>query len=144
MRFTKTLKYNLKRALPILTIAGAGLMASCDKDDEPSIPQHDVELPFSKTTADNRLTFEILQGYIDDASVRNIYLVVEGDWNNYTAANISQSRDRFFQPRMEMSPKIRGRGDFTFTPGEASKVPSDSLWYIQQGWTINKRFQNQK
>lgn len=144
MRFTEKMKYNIKKALPVLAIAGAGLMASCDKDDEPEVPQHDVELPFTKWTADQRLTFPILWGYIKDPSVRYIYLVVEGDWNNYTPDNISQTRDNFLQPRMEMSPKMRGRGDFHFTPGAASRVPSDSLWYVQQGWTINKYLQNQK
>lgn len=144
MRFTEKMIYNIKRALPVLAIAGAGLMASCDKDDEPDVPQHDVELPFTKWTADQRLTFPILWGYINDPAVRYIYLVVEGDWNNYTPDNISQTRDNFLQPRMEMSPKMRGRGDFHFTPGAASRVPSDSLWYVQQGWTINKYLQNQK
>ena len=144
MRFTKNFKYNIKRALPLLAIAGAGFMSSCDKEDEPTPVQHDVELPFTKSTADDRLTFSILQGYINDPTVRNIYLVVEGDWNNYTPDNISQTRDNFLEPRIKMSPKIRGRGDFHFTPGAASRVPSDSLWYIQQGWTINKYLQKQK
>ena len=40
-----------------------------------------------------------------------------------------------------MSPKMRGRGDFDFKLGEASKVPDDSLWFIKQGWTINKAYQ---
>lgn len=140
MRFTDKIMYNLKRGLPALAIAGAGLMASCDKDE----PTRDVELPFTQWTADTRLTFPILQSYINDPSVRYIYLVAEGDYLNYTYFSITQMRDNFMQPRMEMSPKMRGRGDFNFPVGEASKVPSDSLWYVQQGWTINKRLQNQK
>ena len=144
MRFTEKMKYNIKKALPVLAIAGAGLMASCGKDDEPEVTKNDVELPFTKCTADQILKFPILWGYINDPAVRYIYLVVEGDWNNYTPDNISQTRDNFLQPRMEMSPKMRGRGDFHFTPGAASRVPSDSLWYVQQGWTINKYLQNQK
>lgn len=148
MRFTDKIKYNLKRGLPALLIAGTGMMASCSKEDEPEpVPpeqQHDVELPFTVWTGDTRLAIPVLQKYIKDPSVRNIYMVAEGDWLSYTYYNITYMRDNFMQPRMEMSPKLRGRGDFNFPVGEASKVPSDSLWYVQQGWTINKRLQNQK
>lgn len=142
MRFTKTLKYNLKRALPILAIAGAGMMTSCSKDDE---PQRDVELKFSQIVSpDEVLALDVLQKYVDDPSVRNIYMYVEGDWTNVVAKNIQEMKDRFYKPRIELSPKIHGRGNWTFKPGEASKVPEDSLWYVQQGWTINKHLQKQK
>ncbi len=146
MRFTDKVKYNIKRGLPILAIAGAGLMSSCDKDDEPEMPIHDVEIPFDRYTADEVLAFPILQKYVNDPSVRTIYLTAEvkGEWQNYTSANIHDSRKRFYQPRIELSPKIRGKGDFILPVGIASQVPDDSLWYVQQGWTINKRFQNQK
>ncbi len=146
MRFTDKIKYNIKRGLPILAIAGAGLMSSCDKDDEPEMPIHDVEIPFDLYTADNVLAFPILQKYVSDPSVRTIYLTaeVEREWENFTPANIQDCRTRFLQPRIELSKKIRGKGDFLFPVGIASQVPNDSLWIVQQGWTINKRFQNQK
>ena len=143
MRFTQKIKYNLKRALPLLTIAGAGLMASCDKDDEPSVPQHDVEIHFAKWTMTTDLAPNIIEKHIDDKSVRNIYLVADGAWG-VEAGNITQIRKRLLQPIIEQSSNIHGRGDIPFTVGEASKVPEDSLWYIQQGLTINKHLQNQK
>lgn len=62
----------------------------------------------------------------------------------FYANQIAQTRTRFFQPRIELSTKIHGRGDFNFKVGEASKVPSDSLWFVQHGWTINKYLQAQK
>jgi len=144
MRFTDKIKYNIKRGLPILAIAGAGLMSSCDKDDEPEVPPHDVELVFDRYTGEKVLALPILKKYINDPSVRTLYLVVEGEWQNWEAANISDCRKRFFQPRIEMSPKIRGKGDWRFPVGIASKVPNDSLWFVQQGWTINKYLQKQK
>lgn len=126
----------------MLGLAGATLLpTACEKDDEPT---RDVEISFTPYTSDEKLTFPILQKYVDDPSVRNIYLVSEGDWSMFYANNISQTRTRFFQPRIELSPKIRGRGDLNFAIGEASKVPSDSLWFVQNGWTINKVLQNQK
>lgn len=142
MHFTQKIKYNLKHAIPMLAIAGAGLMTSCDKDDD--LPMHDVEIHFTGQTGDEKLTFEILQKYINDPSVRYIYMVAEGNWGGVIARNITEMRERFFQPRIEMSKKMHGRGDFNFQLGEASKVPDDSIWYTQQGWTINKRFQNQR
>ena len=129
-----------KSVLFLLVLAGAALLTACEKEEA----TRDVELPFTHYTSDDRLAFPILQKYVDNPSVRNIYLVAEGDWSMFTANNISGVRDKFFQPRIELSPKIRGRGDFNFKVGEASKVPSDSLWFVQHGWTINKALQNQK
>ena len=130
-----------KSVLFLLALAGATLLpTACEKEDT----MRDVELPFTHYTSDDRLAFPILQQYVDDPSVRNIYLVAEGDWYMFTANNISGARDKFFQPRIELSTKIHGRGDFNFKVGEASKVPSDSLWFVQHGWTINKALQNQK
>lgn len=142
MHFTQKIKYNLKHAIPMLAIAGAGMMASCDKDDD--LPMHDVEIKFSQLTGDSVLTFDILQKHIDDPSVRNIYMVAEDDWTNFNNVNITETKNNFFRPRIEMSKKMHGRGDFNFKLGEASKVPTDSLWFVKQGWTINKRFQNQR
>ena len=130
-----------KSVLFLLALAGSALFTACEKDDEPT---RDVELSFTPYTSDEKLAFPILQKYVDDPSVRNIYLVAEGDWSMFYANSISQTRTRFFQPRIELSTKIHGRGDFNFAVGEASKVPSDSLWFVQHGWIINKALQNQK
>jgi len=102
--------------------------------------KHDVEIKFDDDTADKILTFETLQNYANDETVKTIYLVPTGHWGGCAAHNITYFRQNL-QPRLNISPKIRGRGDFDFKPGEASKVPADSLWYVQQGWTINKNLQ---
>ena len=137
MRFTKTLKYNLKRALPILTIAGAGLMASCDKDDEPSIPQHDVELKFYQDHYDE-IQPTVVSKHAYDESVRNIYFVLtDGDFTNFGPIGLGQVH-KYLDERIQIAPnKIRGRGNFEFAPGIVEK--EDSLWFVKQGWTVNQK-----
>ena len=123
------------------TIAGATLMpASCAKVGKEE-PTRDVEIEFDGTNSDKKLDMKVLQELVNDKTVRCVYMTATDNWRSFTARNISQARTNFFQPRIEMSPKMRGRGDFDFKLGEASKVPTDSLWYVQQGWTINKKYQ---
>jgi len=116
-----------------------------DPDPEPEIEipvvQRDTVFEFNRHNGDEVLNMDTLLKYINDKTIGNIYLVVTGHWDVYTARNISKSRSNFFQQRMDLSPKMHGRGDFDFKLGEASKVPNDSLWFVQQGWTINKAHQ---
>lgn len=116
----------LKRALPVLGFAGATLFTSCEKDE----PMRDVELTFSKVKS---IEMSEIERYAQDPSVRTIYLVPTGDWQKVKFGNINFLRKNFLQPRLDVSPKVRGRGDFNFAPGEASVIPGDSLWYIQHG-----------
>ncbi len=141
MRFTKNFKYTIKRALPILAIAGAGFMSSCDKEDEPTPVQHDVELKFFQDWYEE-VEIDNIKKHVADPTVRIVYLSVVngGDYTNVSTENISNQR-RFFTERFQIAPnKIKGRGNFQFEPGVILK--EDSLWYVKQGWTINK--QNQK
>lgn len=133
---------NIIEQIVCLLIVSAGVV-SCNKNNQESAPEptHDVEIVFDSEIAEEVLTFKVLQDYASDKTIKTIYLIPTGHWNGNIAANITQMRKRFFQPRMELSPKIRGRGDLDFKLGEASKVPEDSLWYVQQGWTINKAYQ---
>jgi hypothetical protein len=121
----------LKRALPVLGFAGATLFTSCEKDE----PMRDVELTFS---LEKTIEISEIERYAKDPSVRTIYLVPIGNWQRAERIGIRSLRQKFLQPRLDISPKVWGRGNFTFSPGEASVIPSDSLWYIQHGWTINK------
>lgn len=138
MKIQKTIPYYLKRALPILGLAGATLTTSCEKEPE---PMHDVELTFS---IDKTIEMSEIERYAQDPSVRTIYLVPIDDWQRAKYGNINFMRKNFLQPRLDISPKVWGRGNFNFIPGEASVIPGDSLWYIQHGWTINKHIQKQK
>ena len=138
MKTQKTIPYYLKRALPILGFAGATLTTSCEKEPE---PLHDVELTFS---VDKSIEMSEIERYAQDPNVRIIYLVPIDDWQRAKYGNINFLRKNFLQPRLNISPKVWGRGNFNFIPGQASVIPGDSLWYIQHGWTINKHLQNQK
>lgn len=143
MRFTEKIKYNIKKALPVLAIAGAGLMTSCDKDDE---PLHDVELEFFETPFDNNydaVSIENIQKLSRDNSVQNIYMKVldKNDYSGCFESNFKQLR-KYMTERVNISPKVHGRGNFNFPVGNCAK--EDSLWFVQQGWTINKHLQNQK
>jgi len=135
MRFTDKIKYNIKRSLPILAIAGAGLMSSCDKDDEPEAPKHDVELKFRVARYDEISDENVLK-HVKDPSVRYIYLCVEGSFDNFSRPGITGMRNSL-QKTIDFAPdRIRGRGNWIFVPGLALKP--DSLWYVQHGWTINQ------
>lgn len=126
----------LKRALPVLGFAGATLTTSCEKDE----PMRDVELTFA--IDDKVIEISEIEQYAKDPSVRTIYLVPIDDWKYVRSGNINFMRKNVLQPRLDVSPKVRGRGDFNFAPGEASVIPGDSLWYIQHGWTINVTIRN--
>lgn len=139
MKLTKTLPYYLKCALPILGLAGATMFTSCEKEEP--MPTRDIELKFN---IDEGMEISEIEQYAKDPTVRTIYLVPTGDWQRALYGNINFMRKNFLQPRLDVSPKVWGRGDFNFIPGQASQIPGDSLWYIQHGWTINKYLQNQK
>lgn len=153
-------KYYLNNIKPTLLSLGLAvwIVASCNnpsiKEDITSEPEieipeepidstklHDVEIVFSDTNKGTMLSIDTLQKYIDDKTVKTIYLIPTEHWDGYRSSNITTFRKNCLQPRMEMSEKLRGRGDFDFHLGSASMVPNDSLWYIQQGWTINKAHQ---
>lgn len=145
MRFTKKVPYKLKRLIPMLGLAGATLLpTACEKEDE---PMHDVVLEFwVNTLGDNieQLSIENIQKHIDDKSVKNIYIKpIESkcDFSTCKTANLHSTRN-YMQRRIDMSPKNKGLGNFVFPVGEID--PQDSIWFVQNGWTINKQLQNQK
>lgn len=133
---------NLKRYIPIVAIALC-LFTSCKKAEESNPdPEPTLEIEITFDINGKTITPEILHSKASDKTIRTIYLVPTGHWNSVEALNIQYFRNSVLQPRLDISPKIRGRGDFDFKLGEASKVPEDSLWFVQQGWTINKKYQH--
>jgi len=144
MKFHKIVPYKIRRAISMAAIIGAPILpiaASCNEIEPEPTPTRDVEIKFSSINADKVLTMETLQSYANDETVRTIYMVPIEHWNSSMAGNITFMRKNFLQPRLNISPKIHGRGDFDFVLGEASKVPDDSLWFVKNGWTINKKYQ---
>ena len=133
----KIVPYKIRRLLPIAGIAAMGMaLPSCSKDDEPDVPQHDVELTFTVGEYDN-IKSSVIKSYADNPAVKHIYLCVEGDFLNFDAYGITNMRNGM-ERRINVCPeKVRGRGNFIFVPGLITET--DSLWYLKQGWTVNKR-----
>ena len=150
MKLNKVLPYKLARVLPILGIAGASLFAGCNKEDEPT---RDVEVTFvaggpsgiiQKNPDGTRQVSQLIKDYVARPDIRTIYIVPVGGWIIYDCNGITGIRKNTLEYAINYSPKVRGRGDFDFPLGEASKVPVDSLWYVHNGWTINRYYQKQR
>ena len=145
MNYKKIIPYKLRRALSMAAIAGAPMLpASCCKVEQEQQPTHDVVVEFDETNLNEQLNKEKLQKLANDKSVRYIYLMPIKHWDGWDDNGIIILRKGLLQPTMEISSKMRGQGDFDFRLGAASKIPTDSLWYVKNGWTINKKYQNQK
>ena len=133
----------VKRAVPALALAGvAGLiLPSCEKEPVEKKPvyraPYEKELFFNRGKLDS-ISIENVQKYANDTSCKHIYMVVEAD-NDYT---IYDSDDvgiirGTLQKRLDVSDKVSGRGDFHFRPNTVSV--NDSLWFVQNGWTVRQK-----
>ena len=156
MKIKKIVPYNIRKILPMIGIAGASLMmGGCQKEEQPT---HDVELRFSTTDVSNVVLIHPEDGpshrsrevsdiikYLDaQPNIRTIYLIPKDDWSGYQSQGVTAIRNNTLSYAIDYSPKVRGRGDFNFKLGEASKVPEDSLWYVKHGWTINEYYNRQQ
>ena len=134
----------VKRAVPALALAGvAGLtLPSCEKEPVEKAPvyraPYEKELRFNETN-DDSISVSNITKYLNDTACKHIYMVVMPD-NNYTgfeAQNIEVLR-KVLQQRIDLGNNISGRGDFLFRPSAANV--NDSLWFVQNGWTILKNY----
>ena len=156
MKIKKIMPYNIRKILPMIGIAGASLMmGGCQKEEQPT---YDVELTFSRSDASNvvlihpdeeplhlsREVSDIIK-YLDaQPNIRTIYLIPNDNWSDYPSVLVSSVRNKVLSYAIDYSSKVRGKGDFNFKLGEASKVPEDSLWYVKHGWTINEYYNRQQ
>lgn len=154
MNFNQTVKYNLKRMLPILGIAGATLLPACrghQNEPEPKtgvdtpkveIQKRDTTLYFYYLNYDE-ISTENVQKTLDNKNIANIYLEANKpiDFTASTPRFITAIRKQALEPALNLdSTRVFGRGDIIFHPGWAT--PEDSLWFVQHGWTVNP--QNQR
>lgn len=128
-----------KRAIPALALAAVAVLTlpSCEKE----IEQHDVIIPYYKDNNNNlEIRDEKIQAYAADKQVRNIFITVmpEEIFTDWWSGYISKARSRLSET-MSLSPKIRGRGNFEFKPGEC--MPGDSLDFVKMGFTVNQQNQ---
>ena len=130
----------VKRAVPALALAGLTLTA-CEKENDKPIYRapYEKELFFKNGKMDS-VQEPVVKKYVDDTACKHIYLTVmdDNDFTGYSRESV-ESLHRFLQQRIELSNNISGRGDFRFSPGLANV--NDSVWFVQNGWTVNKCWQ---
>ena len=129
------------KKLLFVSLFAALLAAGCSKEE----PTKDVEIVFNQDEL-KLVKKDAIQEILNSKganNIRNIYLIPEeGTWDNFSG--VQAMRNNVLQPSIDLSPKVRGKGDFNFRVGAASEVPEDSLWFVQHGWTINKHFLENK
>ena len=142
MKFTKKIPYALKCAVPTAMMAAATMFGGCQKEERN--PKHDVELKFGGYYL-VEITPENIESKLADPTVNNIYLRAMDDGSLWYKQDNGEwmipvaVRD-VLEPRINLAPdRIFGRGNLTFEIGTYTK--SDSLWFVQHGWTINRQNQ---
>ena len=131
----------MKKLIFVALAAAISMTAlpGCKKDDPQPI---EYELHFNEDDWSN-VTTDNIRNVLNTVGTDNviIYLVPTGNWDKMQSNNIHSIRKNGLEPALQVASNIRGRGDFNFRVGHASRVPEDSLWYVQHGWTINKHLQ---
>ena len=143
---SKIVPFKMRRGLAALGAAGA--LAACTYNELQPIPEPQpvpeptldiVEIVFNVdniSIVSEDAIKKIINGK-EGPTIRTIYLVAEeGQWSGMLPNNIQVMRNKFLEPALNVSPKVRGKGTFDFLPGRASKVPEDSLWLVNNGWKI--------
>ena len=96
----------------------------------------------------SQVSFDTLNKYLailnEDGSFvfDTIFMIPQGtffapeDYNTYLYFRLA--RDNLLEKRIDLSPRIRGKGDFITNLGYPSASKDDSLWMVENGWTVNK------
>ena len=134
--------------------------ASCDNDknppddpiddnvqieETPTEPAKPVkvnkELYFSQTDG-TQISFDTLNKYLAMDNIDTIYMIPQGTFfapaDYDTPDYFKLARDNLLEERINLSPRIRGKGDFITNLGYPSVWWRDSLWMVENGWTVNK------
>lgn len=146
MSFKQITPYKLKHIIPIFGLIGCGLTTSCEKNEPLTVPQRGIQLILPGGTNSiyndgNQEFMDMVYSYADYDYTDTVYIVASGNYNTLFSDDIHNLRTNVLEPAKNYSPKIYGNGNFNFRPGEASKVPSDSAWIVQNGWAINNQKQ---
>ena len=129
----------MKKTIYLLVLAVAAIFSlpSCDKEpqEEPYREPYEKELFFKELYYDS-IKPSVLKYFAKDKACTHIYMHVMDDnkFTNYPPLAVRN----FLQERINISSKISGRGDFRFKVGSIAK--EDSIWFVQNGWTVNKRY----
>ncbi|MBD5397160.1 hypothetical protein HDR62_03345 [bacterium] len=126
-------------ALPLVLL----LAVACEKESSEPVYRapYEKELRFNHYDTDS-IEMPIVQKFARDTACKHVYLTLtdNNSFTNQTTNMITNVRN-YLDARIQLAPeKISGRGDFNFYPGTASIA--DSLWFVEQGWTVNQRRYN--
>ena len=146
MKFIKTLPYKLKRILPIFGIAGASLLAGCNKDDEPTPPGlHDTVYTW---TMDDMLHIPIADVCMsaDSANVNRVILRYVGGpaWLKVSTLKNFLQNTIISEVTLQNQYKIRGDGEIpemvmeAYTDADLVKSKEDSVWLTNFGFKLTK------
>ncbi len=132
MKLKQTLPYKLKRAVPILGLAGASLFTACE---EPYL-QHDTVYNWNIDNMLTALSSSQIRASADSATVR--YVILNYNAKPGLGGYLSCLGTRLMiQEHIDsVSPanqhKVRGSG----TLGCSGVEPADSLWLSNLGFTV--------
>ena len=145
MKFIKILSYKLKRTLPILGIAGASLLAGCDKDDEPTPPGlHDTVYTWTVSDLSRILPPTDICMSADSANVNRV--ILQNTDKSGQGYKVNELRDIFENQILEyVSPenqhKVRGRGEISGYMRDLARDDygvnsADSAWLVKFGFVL--------
>lgn len=157
MKLKQILPYKLRRMIPMICMAGATLLTSCEKpipevpdkpdpevpevpdnpDTEPYVPTKIEILSFDLSNM-NDVKTENISKIAADSTVKTIYLnsMYPNHYLIYTSEELTGLKPILQEMVDAGKPKTVGYGCFNFQPGYIS--PEDSLWMVEQGWTVNQ------
>ena len=125
-------------ALPLVLLLAVG----CKKEPEyvyPDREPYEKTLWFDNNTDDGADSIHpnIIRYFANDPACMHIYLTLTSDArDDNLPTNLITNIRKELQKCVEISPKVSGRGDWWFRRGKA--LPEDSLWFVQNGWTVNQ------
>jgi ABC-type glycerol-3-phosphate transport system substrate-binding protein len=123
----------MKKILTLM-IAAATIFAACSKDDDTPIQQHDTEIIY--IPGDHQtIAPEVIKSHTDSVELRYLYIVPHEGQIRLSTPAITNTINNRFKPAFAVSNKVKGKGNFDF---ENPVLSADSLWMVQQGWTVNQ------
>jgi len=119
-----------------MSAANAGKWTSWGFENKTNDPRHDVTYTFGIGNWGEIKPTDKIEEAAANSLVRDIHLVPSGHFLNYSPTNINNIINNTLRPAVEVSPKVKGKGNLEFWPGNASV--NDSLWFVANGWTVNQ------
>ena len=134
-------KTNLFKALLLALVGGTIAFTACSPTNEPQEePHYNVELLFLPTNA-KQIDLDTIKKYDAITLVDTIFMIPDyknGIWDAFggLGTNALNQIRVYLEKRVNASRKVRGKGDLIFEQGVV--LPADSLWFVEQGWTVNE------